>query len=345
MQQWDVDENEKAIGPDTVTAGSDFVAAWQCGNCCEHCGAPHAWRARVADRVANGSNCPCCSGRKICPCQSLAAQCPDLMEQWNSEANADVDPRQLGLASHAKVSWQCSLHGPWLAKVYHRAGGTGYPGEKLAPFFICCKVVACLVVRREGACMHCCQDAKSDPCCAECRRVAQLGSSLPARGLLRDEFPEIFAQLHPTLNEDLESPEMLTCGSNKKLYWQCKEDSNRPPGCEQEHTWQARIGARCRKKSSGCPFCAGKRVCPCNSMAQLEPGVLRFWHCNKNKGLSPNYIGAQSHLKAWWQHVYPITGDSHSWEARMCNVVKAYRRAPRAPCPICKLQKREAGMY
>lgn len=57
-------------------------------------------------------------------------------------------------------------------------------------------------------------------------------------GLLRILRPELFAQLHPTLNGDLaEIAETVTCGSDRKLYWLCPEARNRPPGCPHEHIW------------------------------------------------------------------------------------------------------------
>ena len=282
-----------------VTACSRYMAAWRRGRCTEHCGAEHVWQASIHHCVVSGNNCPFCSGHKICSCQSLAAQRPDFIEQGYGATN-NVDPRSLGVSSHAKVSWVYSKHGLWVARISDRTRGSG---------------------------------------CARCFHVAQRGSSLPGRGLLKNEFPEVYALSHPTLNKDLKDPEALTCGSGKKLHWLCPGDGNMPPGCQHKHAWQTKVSHWCNKNPSGCPFCPGKQVCPCNSMDHKEPGLLRFWHNGKNKKWSLDSVGAQSSLKVSWQHVCSVTGEAHHWDARINGVVRAYRRTPRAPCPICQVHE------
>lgn len=59
--------------------------------------------------------------------------------------------------------------------------------------------------------------------------------------------PRIAAEWHPTLNGSL-TPEMVTAGSRKKVWWEC------PLG----HVWKAAIYSRTGKKKCGCPVCAGK---------------------------------------------------------------------------------------
>lgn len=51
----------------------------------------------------------------------------------------------------------------------------------------------------------------------------------------------------PTLNGGL-TPEMVTAGSNRKVWWQC------PLG----HTWKAVVYSRAGSQRCGCPICAGK---------------------------------------------------------------------------------------
>ena len=59
--------------------------------------------------------------------------------------------------------------------------------------------------------------------------------------------PEIAGQWHPTLNGGL-TPEMVTAGSSRKVWWQC------PDG----HVWKAIICSRTGKQKCGCPVCAGR---------------------------------------------------------------------------------------
>jgi len=59
--------------------------------------------------------------------------------------------------------------------------------------------------------------------------------------------PEIAAEWHPTLNGAL-TPEMVTAGSNRKVWWICPEG----------HVWRTAISNRTNaKKRTGCPVCAG----------------------------------------------------------------------------------------
>lgn len=168
------------------------------------------------------------------------------MEQWDWEANKGIDPSQVGLSSFVRASWICPEHGPWVTMVCNRA----YRGSG----------------------------------CPECAKSARRGPRAK-RGLLKDEHPEIFAQLHPTLNGDLRAGKSITSGSGRRLWWLCTEDRHRPAGCQHEHAWQARVSDR---RQGGCPFCAGVRVCPCTSVARKEPAVLQFWHPSRNAGLSPD---------------------------------------------------------
>ena len=74
--------------------------------------------------------------------------------------------------------------------------------------------------------------------------------------------PKIASEWHPTLNGAL-TPEMVTVGSTKKVWWEC------PLG----HVWKATIYSRTGAKKCGCPVCAGKTrsVCPFE-------GLLKYSH-------------------------------------------------------------------
>jgi hypothetical protein len=78
------------------------------------------------------------------------------MAQWDFLGNAQLDAEQISLGSHKKVSWLCSQHGSWLAMVQDRSAGGG---------------------------------------CPQCA-AARGKENRTRRGLLRDEHPELVAQLH-----------------------------------------------------------------------------------------------------------------------------------------------------
>ncbi len=191
------------------------------------------------------SGCPFCSGRNVCSCRSLAARRLDLMEQWDYAANDGLDPEQTGVRSKRKVFWMCSQHGPWLARVTDRSAGSGCPK------------------------------------CATNSRAR----NRTRRGLLKDEHPQLAAQLHPTKNEHVDL-DKTTSGSNIKAVWVCNDRHNAPPGCTHAHEWTTRILQHTGQKGSGCPFCSGLKVCLCNSLAVKAPEVAAEWHPTRNGGSS-----------------------------------------------------------
>jgi hypothetical protein len=65
--------------------------------------------------------------------------------------------------------------------------------------------------------------------------------------LLKDRFPEVFAQLHPTLNQDL-NINILTCGMHKKLWFCCMKVPEHEP-------YQCYIYSKTSKFPPGCKKC------------------------------------------------------------------------------------------
>lgn len=70
---------------------------------------------------------------------------------------------------------------------------------------------------------------------------------LPGFNDLETLYPDVAAQWHPSLNGAL-TPEMVTPGSNKKVWWQCSMG----------HVWKSVIYPRTGAQQCGCPVCAGK---------------------------------------------------------------------------------------
>ena len=243
------------------------------------------------------TGCPSCSGRQVCKCSSLAALRPDLMAQWDFLGNAHLDAEQISPGSHKKVSWLCAQHGAWLAMVQHRSNGGG---------------------------------------CPQCA-VARSKKKRTRRGLLRDEHPELVAQLHPTENDHV-NLEKLTSGSEVKAVWVCNNRQNTPYGCTHPHIWTAAVKVRSGSKNRrghGCPFCAGRVVCPCNSLAVKAPEVAAQWHPSRNGNKQPDQVGVSSSLRVWWQHVNEVTGEVHEWIAQVKN-----RVGMSSGCPLCDRDRR-----
>lgn len=127
-------------------------------------------------------------------------------------------------------------------------------------------------------------------------------------------YPAIAAQWHPTKNGDL-TPEDVTAGSAKKVWWQC----------EKGHVWQAQIKNR-TFENSGCPVCSNHVVLNgFNDFATVRPEIATQWHPTRNGALTPDMFAPNSRKKIWWQ-----CEKGHAWQTLI-----ASRSYYKSGCPIC----------
>ena len=113
---------------------------------------------------------------------------------------------------------------------------------------------------------------------------------------LATKRPDLATEWHPTKNGDLK-PTDVTAGSEKKAWWRHQvEDGS-------WHEWQAKVCDRTGARSSGCPYCANRKVLAgFNDLATKRPDLAAEWHPAKNGDLEPSAILAGSHRKFWWRH-------------------------------------------
>jgi hypothetical protein len=247
------------------------------------------------------TGCPVCFRRSVCECSSLAALQPDLMTQWDYAGNKGLDPEQISLQSHRKVSWVCPSHGTWRAEVKKKVNGSGCPQ------------------------------------CAVQIRVENRSK----RGPLKDEHPELVAQMHPTKNAHID-PEKVTSGSSIKAVWVCHDRQSAPAGCTHAHEWTARIAHRtgnARRKGRGCPYCFGLVVCLCNSLATKAPEIAAQWHPTRNGNKRPDSVGPFSNSTVWWQHTGELTGDVHEWKAVVRHRVMTWQSVKHLSCRLCRSEE------
>ena len=136
---------------------------------------------------------------------------------------------------------------------------------------------------------------------------------------LAETHPELAKQWHPTKNGDL-SPEKVTRGSDKKVWWKCRNGS--------DHEWEASVSSRVRGR--GCKVCSGWKVVESNCLATLKPELASEWNFEKNSSLTPSDVTPQKNLKVWWTCK---VDSSHVWEAKICN------RSNGRGCPYCSGHK------
>ena len=138
--------------------------------------------------------------------------------------------------------------------------------------------------------------------------------------------PDLLSEWDYEKNGDLR-PEMVAVGSNKKVWWKCL-------CCG--HEWQASVHNRSRsdksrKRGTGCPYCAGKRVLKnTNDFESVFPNIASEWHPYRNNELLPNMVTKSSGQEVWWK----CSHCGHEWEATVRS------RTQGAGCPVCSDAKR-----
>ena len=123
-EYWDAQRNaEQGLDPDAITIGSGKTANFVCNNCPQL--QAHVWTARVQD-VFRRKGCPCCSGHKVCQCNSLQTLRPDLAAEWCCASNKGT-PADFTAQSNVKVWWQNGKRGRWKASIKSRFRGQCVP--------------------------------------------------------------------------------------------------------------------------------------------------------------------------------------------------------------------------
>ena len=112
-------------------------------------------------------------------------------------------------------------------------------------------------------------------------------------------------------------PDVLMCGSGKKVWWKCQKG----------HEWQAALVSR--NSGSGCPYCSGKKVLKGeNDLQTVNPMLAKEWNYEKNNGLTPVDVMPNSSKKVWWK-----CSKGHEWQAALAN------RSSGRGCPYCSGKK------
>lgn len=136
------------------------------------------------------------------------------------------------------------------------------------------------------------------------------GNSIASR------YPERAALWHPEKNGNRTAAN-TTPGSRNKAWWLC----------EKGHSWQAAPFSRTREKSSGCPYCTGRKVLAgFNDLGTLKPGLAEQWYQPLNGQLTPSDVTLGSNKKVWWR-----CSQHHVWQA--CVYARTKRNG--TDCPVC----------
>ena len=274
--------------------------------------------------------------------KSIVETHPHLVAEWHPSKNGSLVPSNFTAGSEVKIWWICEqgLDHEWKANLNSRARGNGCP--------ICSnrKIVSsnCLATThpelakqwhpsKNGALTpleigagsnkkvwwKCENGLDHEWSVSTNSRTFFLsgcpfcsGKKVSKTNCLSTTHPHLAKEWHPRLNENL-SPDDVTAGSTKKVWWKCDKSS--------DHEWLATVNAR--SSGHGCGVCHGKIITNSNCLATTNPEKARWWHPTNNKELSPFMIANNSTKKVWWKC---DKGLDHEWETTPNNF---------SGCPAC----------
>ena len=107
---------------------------------------------------------------------------------------------------------------------------------------------------------------------------------VPKEKSLADLNPELAAQWYSSRNQPL-TPEKVTPGSHKKVWWSCARGS--------DHEWKTTLSDRLNGR--GCPYCSGKRASATNNLAYLNPELAAEWHPGNSVTMEALYLSTYTH--------------------------------------------------
>ena len=232
---------------------------WSCDQCPE--GLPHIWEAFLHSR-SQGAGCPFCSGVAVCQHNTLARKAPEVALLWDAKKNHPMSSDQVTVSSNMKAHWKCCVC------LYEW------------------QTAVCSKVRGKSGCPKC----------------AKANAGRKADGT-RQKHPTFAAAEHALLQqwdngknrENGNLPDNTTLRSSKLIWWQCHAC---PKG--KVHSWQACPNNRTlAKKPSGCPYCAGQKLCECNSLETVCPDIAADFDVEEN-GISASEVTSGAGTKYSW---------------------------------------------
>lgn len=301
--EWDIEMNAPLL-PRNFTPYSGFTAAWKCSE-------GHQWATKINYRVG-GTSCPVCREKLRKQGNYTEQEVCAEGHSWKAKYNNGVLQNSCPICSNRKVhsGYNLRTENPDIASEWHPTKNGDLKPEDVTP-------------RSSQSVWWQCKNGHEWKVNISSRTSQNLGCAVcsgrraASDSNLATEYPELAAQWHPTKNGTL-TPELVVSGSAKRVWWQC----------EKGHEWESAI--RKRKKSSGCPFCSGKRADPENNLAAQFPQLMKEWDSAKNSELDPTKLLSGSGKKVWW-----VCSKGHEWEATIYNRAKVG-----SGCKQCASDKR-----
>lgn len=331
LAEWD--DSKNALGPDEYTAFSGQKVWWICPDC------HTSYLARIVNRTANGTGCPCCYGQKVVAGRnSLHDYFPAIAVEWDRLRN-ELTPDQVTAGSNKKAWFICPLGHSYDMIIKNRTiKGEGCPycsGHRVLVGFNDLvtthpHIAAEWDTDRNGQknpyqythgsdeivwwrCPfgnHSYQTTISSRTChgqgcpCSCGRKVFAGHND-----LQSMYPSIVAGWDHERNE--KTSDQFTAYSNEEVWWRC------PLG----HSYRARIDNH-TLKNDGCPYCTNRELLiGFNDLLTLLPNVINQWDHLRNS-VGPDQVLATVNAEAWLfcpaQHSYKASINASTGEISTC---------------------------
>lgn len=341
-KRWHFEKNFD-IDPYQIALSTSASAWWKCEN-----SEFHDDLINISSVIRNNNKCDYCKFLKVCIDNCLRVTHFDIAKIWCNSKNDSLTPNDVTHMSTETVWWMCPQnkdHDHQL-KINVKAKGQGCPfcsGKKInhtnslaglcpqiakewhptkngisTPNDVTCgsdKVIwwKCVVNTNHVWDMTVYKRARRKQNCPYCASVR-----IDESNCLKTVNSKIAKEFHPTKNGNSTSSN-VGAGSKLKVWWKCKTG-------DPEHEWKCCVIQRTKKNGTGCPFCAGQRVCSSNCLSTTHPTLTKEWHPTSNGKLTPQDVTHGTSRAVWWK----CKKCGEKWKAMISN------RSTSDGCPFCK---------
>ena len=292
-KQWDYNKNGD-LTPKEITRWNKKEVYW----ICEQCGKPVLKKTYLI--TISKKNEIFCN-----QCKSLSTTHPEISKQWDYDKNGDLTPKKVIAGSNKKVWWKCSKNEKhrWKVSVRHRTRGSNCPycvGQRVDKS-------NCLLTTHPAISKEWDYDKNGDltpekvtkgthkkvwwkcPKCGESYDQVVKNKifghrcpycSFPIKKVnksksLSTTHPAISKEWDYIKNGDL-TPERVTMGSNRKVWWRCLECKG---------FYKQEISKR-TLENNGCPYCKKKNEHECYKILQ---NYFSKWKIRRQKKIWNKY--------------------------------------------------------
>lgn len=294
-KEWNYEKNGD-LKPEDVSCGSNKKVWWKLpydvpdDYPVEHLRGKHfdfEWEAKINNRV-NKRGCPYLVGRAVWEgFNDLATIRPDLAIQWHPMKNGELKPTQVTANSGLKIWWLLPYDVPLDYPIKHLRG-------RHFEFEWEATIDSRNRIDSKGGCPY-------------------LSGRAVWEGFndLQTVNPILASEWHPTKNGCLK-PTQITANSDRKVWW-LKTINNDIPGAVHIIEWQASISNRMSKKSGVPHKYKNIPTKGLNDFLTLYPEKAKQWDYNKNQGIKPSDVSANSTKVVWWKYDYFDESMKKNW--------------------------------